>query len=374
MTLRILADDSLCLAIRANERELTGAPVWIKVRMASSRILRSRPDGSGFCISRLIYRLAAYKPSSRLRAYRKTRRRLMPRQARGYCSAMVAKPVSLNSLRFSLVGPGKVGSSLAHWLVSLGAGLSQVASRNPDAASRLTETLGGHPTELAQMTSSEDDLLLVAVSDPVLQEVALALAERQQASVVLHTSGRTEGGVLSPLRQNGSAIGSLHPLKTFPNVILDPTEAAGTVFGIDGDDKAQSMARQIASGLAGVATVVPPATRSQYHLLATMAAGGVVTLLASAAELAKTVGLAPEIVAGYLSLASDAVRSAATSETIARAITGPIARGDMRGFQDQIDEIRSLDPDMADFLEALARQTDRHCRGLEAGGPELPRP
>jgi len=287
---------------------------------------------------------------------------------------MVAKPVSLNSLRFSLVGPGRVGSSLAHWLVSSGARLNHVASRNPDAASRLTDTLGGHPTDLAQMISSEDDLLLVAVSDPVLQEVALALAEHEQAPVVLHTSGRTDGEVLSPLRQNGSAIGSLHPLKTFPDVIVDQTEAAGTVFGIDGDDSAQSMARRVATGLSGVATVIPPATRSQYHLLATMAAGGVVTLLASVAELARTIGLGPEIVAGYLSLASDAVRSAATSETIARAITGPIARGDMRGFQNQIDEIRSLDPEMADFLEVLARQTDRHCRALEAGGPKLPRP
>lgn len=287
---------------------------------------------------------------------------------------MVSNPVSLNSLRFSLVGPGRVGSSLAHWLVSLGARLSRVAARNPDAARRLTDTLGGQPTDLPQMISAKDDLLLVTVSDPALQEVALTLASHEQASVVLHTSGRAAGEVLSPLRRHGSAVGSLHPLKTFPQVIVDQTEASGTVFGIDGDERAQSLARRLATGLAGVPTVIPPDTRSQYHLAATLAAGGVVTLLASAAELAKTVGLGPEVVAGYLELARDALHRAASSETIANAITGPVARGEMKEFQSQIDEIKSLDPELAEFLQVLARQTAHHCRALEEGGPKLPRP
>ena len=287
---------------------------------------------------------------------------------------MISNQVSLNSLSFSLVGPGKVGSSLAHWLVSCGARLSQVASRDPDAARRLADTLGGTPTDLHQMTSAENELLLVTVSDPALQQVARTLAQREQASVVLHTSGRSTGDVLSPLRLKGSAVGSLHPLKAFPELILDPTEASGTVFGIDGDERAQTMARRVATGLSGVATVIPPASRGQYHLAATIAAGGVVTLLASAAELATDVGLGPEVVAGYLGLAGDAVQRAAASESIASAITGPIARGDMRGFLSQIDEIRNLNPDLAGFLEVLARRTDHHCQVAEEGGSELPRP
>jgi predicted short-subunit dehydrogenase-like oxidoreductase (DUF2520 family) len=279
---------------------------------------------------------------------------------------MISDKVSLNSLTFSLVGPGNVGSSLAHWLVSSGGHLSKVASRRPDSARRLADTLGGYPISLSRMTSIEDDLLLVAVSDPALQDVTLALTARKQAPVVLHTSGRATGEVLAPLRHHGSAIGSLHPLKAFREVLVDPSEAVGTVFGIDGDDRAQSLACRLASAFSGVTTVIPPAARSRYHAAATMAAGGVVTLLASAAELAQTAGLGPEVVTGYLELARGALRIAESSDPIASAITGPISRGDMTGYQSQINEIREWDPELADFLEVLAQRTLHHCQNLES--------
>lgn len=286
---------------------------------------------------------------------------------------MMSDAVSLNSLTFSLVGPGNVGSSLAHWLVSSGASLNRVASRSLGTARRLTDTLGGRSVLLPNMSSADDDLLLVAVSDPTLEVATLTLAKLEQAPVVLHTSGRGTAEMLAPLRQGGSAVGSLHPLKAFSEVLTDPAEAAGTVFGIDGDARAQSMASRLAEHLAGHAIVIPPVARSRYHLAATLAAGGVITLLASAAELVKQAGLGPEVVAGYFDLAHGALRRAQSGDAIASAITGPIARGDLVGFQRQIEEIRSLDPELADLFEILAKRTRHHCEDPPGGSPELPR-
>ena len=275
---------------------------------------------------------------------------------------MVSDPVSLNSLTFSLVGPGKVGASLAHWLVSVGARLAGVASKSSDSARILTDTFGGYPTSSAEIESGEDDLLLIAVPDTALEEVTLTLARHRQAPVVLHTSGRFPGEILAPLRLGGSAIGSLHPLKAFPSVLVDPLEAKGTVFGIDGDDPACALAERIAGGLSGTATPIPPAIRSHYHLAATLAAGGVVTLLATAAELAEQVGLDRDVVVGYLELARNAIQQARSSDSLAAAITGPIARGHLDEYQAQIDEVRALNPTLANFLEELAKQTLHHCK------------
>ena len=136
------------------------------------------------------------------------------------------------------------------------------------------------------------------------------------------------------------------------------------MFGIDGDEKALLLARRLASALSASACEIPAAVRSHYHLAATMAAGGLVTLLASAAELAARVGLGDEVVAGYLSLAQGALDRAAGSDSIAEAITGPVARGDHEGFAQQIDKVRSLDPALADLLELLAKRTRHHCRDL----------
>jgi predicted short-subunit dehydrogenase-like oxidoreductase (DUF2520 family) len=132
------------------------------------------------------------------------------------------------------------------------------------------------------------------------------------------------------------------------------------------------MATRIATALSGTCLEIPAAARSHYHLAATMAAGGVVTLLAGATDLARKAGLDERVVAGYLELARGALDSAARSSRVADAITGPIARGDIRGMLEQIEEARTLDPELADFLEVLARRTHFYCKSAR-NEPQLPR-
>ena len=88
-----------------------------------------------------------------------------------------------------------------------------------------------------------------------------------------------------------------------------------------------------------------------------MAAGGVVTLVASASELAKTAGLDPLIARGYLKLAEEALDQAGNVESVADAITGPAARGDLSGFEEQLAELRGIDPELAHLLGLLAKRT-----------------
>ncbi|HEV7514783.1 MAG TPA: hypothetical protein VGR07_00645, partial [Thermoanaerobaculia bacterium] len=115
---------------------------------------------------------------------------------------------ALSGLTFSLVGPGRVGSSLAGWAVALGARLESVVGRSAGTAG------------LAGLATGGQDLLLLAVPDGALAQVAAELARRPQARVVLHTSGSLPAAVLAPLRDpagrlsqegGGSAVGSLHP-------------------------------------------------------------------------------------------------------------------------------------------------------------------
>lgn len=293
----------------------------------------------------------------------------MPPHARRYCSAMVTDPVSLNSLSFSLVGPGKVGTSLAHWLVGLGARLQLVSSRDGVSAESLTEALGGRVVPIQELSSEREDLLVLSVSDPDLAEIAERLSNRIQARVVLHTSGRATAEILAPLRELGSHVGSLHPLKAFPEALTDRHQATGTVFGIDGDPAAKQLASTLVEAMKGLAVEVPPAVRSRYHLAATVAAGGVLTLLSCAAELAESAGLSRDIARGYLQLARGAVDHADTRGPFASAITGPVARGDLTGLLAQIDEIRDLDPQLADLLERLARRSRYYLGKLRSSDP-----
>jgi predicted short-subunit dehydrogenase-like oxidoreductase (DUF2520 family) len=251
----------------------------------------------------------------------------------------------LAGLRFSLAGPGKVGSSLASWAVAAGAELVAVAGRGA----------------LGELATAGQDLLLLALPDAALPAAAAELARRPRAAVALHTSGSLDASVLAPLRAAGSAVGSLHPLKAFPEPLPDPAEARGVFFAVDGDPQARELAARLAAAWGAVAGEVPSDARPLYHFAATLAAGGVVTLLAAAGELGERLGLPAAVTRGYLELARGAVAAAGRSldagRPLAAAITGPVARGDAATLRRQLAALQASAADKLPLVRALAAET-----------------
>ena len=251
----------------------------------------------------------------------------------------------LAGLRFSVAGPGKAGSSLARWAVAAGAELVAVAGRR---AGELAWPGGPPRLALADLDTAGQDLLLIAVGDGAVAEVAARLAGRPQARVALHTSGSLDASALAPLRAAGTKIGSLHPLKAFPQPIPDPAEGRGVFFAVDGDPEARELAFRLAGAWGGVAAEVPAAARPLYHFAATLAAGGVVTLLAAAAEIAGGIGLPEPVTRGYLELARGSLAAAARAldegQPLAAAITGPVTRDDRETLRKHLAALGSLTP------------------------------
>jgi predicted short-subunit dehydrogenase-like oxidoreductase (DUF2520 family) len=269
---------------------------------------------------------------------------------------------SLAGLRFSLVGPGRVGTSVAGWAVAAGAEL--VAATGRDG--------------LAGFGSAGQDLLLIAVPDGALAEVAERLARRPQAAVALHTSGSRDAAVLAPLREACTAAGTLHPLKAFPRVLSAPEEARGVFFALDGEPAAQDLARRLVAAWGGVAGEVPAAARPLYHFAATLAAGGIATLLATAADLAARAGLPPEVAGGYLELARGTVAAAiaapasqerAPGAAALAALTGPVARGDLVTVQRHLEALKAAAPERLPLAVELARETLRQVAAVQPPSP-----
>jgi predicted short-subunit dehydrogenase-like oxidoreductase (DUF2520 family) len=249
----------------------------------------------------------------------------------------------LSGLTFSLAGPGRVGTSLAAWLEAAGATRIAAAGRK----------------DFARFATAGQDLLLISVPDPVLGEVAAGLAGRPQAAVVLHTSGSLDASALAPLRETGSAVGSLHPLKAFPRPLPDPVEAKGVFFAVDGDPEARALAHRIAAAWGGTSAEVSPEVRPLYHFVATLCAGGVVTILALAEDLARRLDLPEPALQGYLELCRGAVAQAVATGTPAAVLTGPAARGDRATVTGHLEALRHLVPEKLPLVLHLARETLR---------------
>jgi predicted short-subunit dehydrogenase-like oxidoreductase (DUF2520 family) len=273
-----------------------------------------------------------------------------------------------------VVGAGRVGASLASWAVELGAEAIAIGSRLPSGTAR---ELAGRldcvtvPTE--RLETAGQELLLVSVPDPLLTEVVRILAQRRQAAVVLHTSGSRDASLLEPLRAKGSAVGSLHPLKAFPQPLYGAAAAAGVVFGIDGDEAALRLAERLADAWGGRAVLVPPQARLLYHFAATLAAGGVATLLAATGEVAARLGLPRELLDGYLELARGALDQAQTAADPAAAITGPVVRGDRTTVLAELEAVEALVPELVPLAVHLSRLSLRLSARVveEAASPAL---
>ncbi len=265
---------------------------------------------------------------------------------------------TLAGLRFAVLGAGRVGSSLAAWLAAAGAQPVRVASRSSASAERLAAALGVPAVPASELASADADLLLVAVPEGALEEAARALARRSQATVALHPAGALPASVLAPLGAGGVAIGGFHPLMAFPRPRTDLREAAGIVFGIDGDAAATGLARRIAAAWEARVVEVPPGSRLLYHYAATLVAGSFTTLLALAEEVAATAGLSAEVAEGYRRLAATALE-AADGVPAGDAITGPVARGDGALVLAELAALDRAVPEAGPLAGALASETLR---------------
>ena len=275
-------------------------------------------------------------------------------------SRNAARSAPLSGLRFSLIGAGAVGESLTAWIVARGGTLCQAAGRSGSTRlASLARRYGVAASDAARLATGGEDLLLLAVPDDTLRDVALALSDRPQAAVALHVSGAAAADVLAPLSVSGTAIGGLHPLRAFPAPETAVEAASGVFFALDGDPAAVALGRRLALAFGGVAAVVSPAQRPLYHLVATLMAGAVTTVAAVAAEIAARSGLPAEVRPGFARLATDALAKALELADPAAGITGPAARGDQATFLFELDRLAATAPEAVPVVVALARESLR---------------
>ncbi len=264
----------------------------------------------------------------------------------------------LAGLRASIVGCGRVGESLGHWLLGQGAEILFLSGRRRPPQS-LVEHFRASFRPVNELTTGGQGLLLIATPDDTLEEIAQNLSRRPQAKVGLHVSGALGAETLAPLRAAGCAIGTLHPLRAFTHPSRNFEEARSTFFALDGDPAAVDLSRRLANAWHGEAAMVPPEARILYHFAATLAAGGVVTLLAIATEIARRYDLPMAAVEGYLALARGALAQAAATEDPASALTGPAARGDAKALQRQRRQLETEMPHLLPLFTSLTRETQR---------------
>ena len=231
----------------------------------------------------------------------------------------------------SIIGAGRLGTTLALALSRRGYSIQSVVARRSQSARKTATLLDGDTQALdaKQLKLLKPaDLFLITTTDDQVANVAAELAklETGRRSTALHTSGALSAEVLSPLRKNGWSTGSIHPLVAVGG---STAELRGAFWSVEGDSAALRLGKRIVRDLGGKSFSIRSEDKPLYHAAAVMSAGNVVALFDVAVEMLIHCGLTRKAARGILQpLIASTVHNLETKDPV-EALTGTFARGDI---------------------------------------------
>ncbi len=275
----------------------------------------------------------------------------------------------IDSARFCVIGPGRLGSALVANLVRAGLDVTAVgvrATAGTDPSSRPPRLT------LNQAVAGADVLWFTVPDDAIAAAAATAAAALQTAHaqapagslLAIHSSGLGSLALLAPLRAAGAEVLCLHPLQTFAGGEPQQDALVGVPLAVTGEGRAAAAGRRLAERLGALPFALPEANKPLYHMAAAVASNLLVALESEAAELMRAASGARD----GLQLLGPLVRTTVENllaQGVEQALTGPVARGDVSTVRAHLALIHSQPPRCRRGLPGSLRPS-RRTRGAAA--------
>ena len=262
---------------------------------------------------------------------------------------------------FAILGSGKLGTALAKHLITAGYELAGLTSKSETSAQETAQIIGtdkyGHPPCKITVTA---DVVFITTPDGMIADACKKLVNHnglKKGAVVLHCSGAHPSTILSSARDAGFFIGSMHPLQSFASKQLAGNPFEGIIISVEGDDKAVSEAKQMATDLGAKCITIRTDAKTLYHASAVVASNYLVTLLEMAIKFMETAGISAEEAFLVLKPLVNGTLLNIEKVGIPEALTGPIARGDAQTVKEHMTAIISRKPDMIELYKILGQYT-----------------
>lgn len=261
------------------------------------------------------------------------------------------------SRAFSLVGPGRVGSSLAQALCEAGWQCRTIVGRRMPAT-ELTTLKKAFPVSSIDnsITALQNDfsVLFVTVQDDNISDIVEQLlklsAINWRGRSVLLASGVVDVNVLSGLRKRGALAGALHPIAAFANK-LNPETPRNTCYDFFGDSGAVATARRISRQLNSKLLILKSEKeRTLLHVASAFASNSTVIAVRSAERLITPFVKAAN--AKYLmeNLLRSTLRNLSDGTNM-ESLTGPLKRGDVNAVLKHLSALES-EPRLLQFYKS----------------------
>lgn len=269
-------------------------------------------------------------------------------------------------LAVGVVSAGRVGSTLGAALAGAGHVVVGVSAVSRASLRRAEELLPDAPVLAPDDVVRRSDLVLLAVPDDVLASLIAGLAATgtfRAGQIVAHTSGARGVDVLAPATDCGVLPLALHPAMTFTGRAEDVARLGGACVGVTvADETGWNVGEALVLEMGAEPVRVPPEARPLYHAALAHGANHLATLVRDAVDTLEQAGVVPaERLLGPL-------LEAALDNTLRhgdRALTGPVARGDLDTVRLHLQVLAESAPQL---LDPYRTQASRTADRAEAAG------
>jgi predicted short-subunit dehydrogenase-like oxidoreductase (DUF2520 family) len=257
----------------------------------------------------------------------------------------------------NIIGSGRVGRACGRMWTQAGVfEIQDVLTRSRESAAEAVAFIGaGHAVgRLEEMRGA--DIWMIATRDDAIVPSCLTLAASGKVTpddIVFHVSGATPSGDLKPVKEKGALIASLHPLKTFADAGQAVESFPGTYCSAEGDAGALAVLRPAFERIGAKVFDIAPGMKAIYHAGGVFACNYLAGLIEAALRAHEKAGI-PR--AASLKALEPLVRE--TVDAIfergpARALTGPISRGDTATVARQFAHVREWNRELGELYRSL---------------------
>ena len=274
----------------------------------------------------------------------------------------------------NIIGAGRVGRSLARlWRVKGEFAIQDVLDRTPHGARSATAFIGAGSAagSLGEMRPAETWML--SPPDAKIIHCCEALAASgllRPGDIVFHCSGSLASLELASAARCGAAIASVHPLKSFADADDAVRTFEGTYCAAEGDAAALAALRPTFERIGGRVSEIAPQHKTIYHAASVIVCNYLVALLETGLRSYEQAGLPRDTAMRMMEpLVRETVDNVFRLGT-ARALTGPIARGDDRVVAKHLEALSAWNADFGELYRGLGAVAMELARTGGEANPE----
>ncbi|MDY6914497.1 MAG: Rossmann-like and DUF2520 domain-containing protein [Planctomycetota bacterium] len=262
----------------------------------------------------------------------------------------------------SIIGPGKVGTAIGMLAVRAGLRVAAVAGQNLNRAKTAAANIGLNTwgCMLAEAAAA-GGLILLTVPDDAVRSTCEELAKNSRfakGAVVAHCSGALGSDVLQSAREAcGCAVGSMHPLQTFPTLEAAVEKLPDAYFFIEGDEPATNALTALAEAISGHPMRIESENKPLYHAAAVCACNYLPALLDVAMKLSSQAGIERQTAMAAFEPLVRATVDNVFDLGVENALTGPAERGDVETVGRHLSALRDCDERLVAAYKAMGRLT-----------------